>query len=160
MPVPTINHKTTLSNTTASLWNSILFLYRLAIRYIRHLQALLEIGSDLTVDACSSRFSAQQHSVITWPDMTRDPYYYSHHIEPLPPTYQLSGSVAYPVSSDYSIMPAASPHPPYGLTTVESQQEDLTASGFKEEPLAMYWHADSSEAIYSPCMTPEYQLQY
>jgi hypothetical protein len=57
-------------------------------------------------------------------------------------------------------MAAASPHTQYGLTAIESQQEDLTASGFKEEAPAMYWHADSSEAIYSPCMTPEYQLQY
>ncbi|XP_021921726.1 uncharacterized protein LOC110830763 isoform X1 [Zootermopsis nevadensis] len=133
---------------------------RLAIRYIRHLQTLLEIGPDLTVDTCSTRFSAQQHSVITWPDMTRDPYYYPNHIESLPSTYQLQGSVVYPGSSDYSIMPTTSPHPQYGLTVVDNQQEDLTASGFKEELPAMYWHADSSEAIYSPCMTPEYQLQY
>jgi hypothetical protein len=56
-------------------------------------------------------------------------------------------------------MPTASPHPQYGLAAVECQQEDLTVSGFKEEP-AIYWHADPTEAVYSPCMTPDYQLQY
>jgi hypothetical protein len=138
----------------------VLFLCRLAIRYIRHLQALLEIGPDMTVDACGSRFSTQQHSVITWPEVTRDPYYYTYHMDNLPPTYQLPGSIAYHGSSEYSIMSATSPHPQYGLTSVDCHQEDMGTAGFKEEPPAMYWHADSSEAIYSPCMTPEYQLQY
>ncbi|XP_023718187.1 uncharacterized protein LOC111870282 [Cryptotermes secundus] len=133
---------------------------RLAIRYIRHLQALLEIGPDMTVEACGSRFSTQQHSVITWPDMTRDPYYYTYHVDTLPPTYQLPGTMAYHGSGEYSMMSTASPHPQCGLTAVDCHQEDLAATGFKEEPPAMYWHADSSEAMYSPCMTPEYQLQY
>lgn len=147
-------------NDTAVWSNPILFLHRLAIRYIRHLQTLLEIGPDLPVDPCGSRFSSQQHSVITWPDMTRDPYYYAHHIESLPPSYQLPGAIAYHGSSDYSMMSAASPHPQYGLAAVECHQEDFSASGFKEEPPAMYWHSEPSEAMYSPCMTPDYQLQY
>lgn len=147
-------------NDTAVLSNSMLFLHRLAIRYIRHLQTLLEIGPDLQVDPCGSRFSSQQHSVITWPDMTRDPYYYAHHIESLPPPYQLPGAIAYHGSGDYGLMSAASPHPQYGLAAVECHQEDFSASGFKEEPPAMYWHTESSDAMYSPCMTPDYQLQY
>ena len=136
-----------------------LSLHRLAIRYIRHLQTLLEIGPEITVDPCGSRFSSQQHSVITWPDMTRDPYYYPHHIESLPPPYQLPGAIAYHGSTDYSMMSATS-HQQYSLAAVECHQEDLSASGFKEEAPAMYWHTESSETMYSPCMTPEYQLQY
>ncbi|XP_069682966.1 myogenin [Periplaneta americana] len=134
---------------------------RLAIRYIRHLQALLEIGPDLSVESCSSsRFPGQQHSVIAWPDMGRDSYYYPH-IEALPSAYQMPSSVAYPGSSEYNIMPMTSPHPQFGLTAVDCTQNELAASAFKEEPPPMYWqHADSSETVYSPCMTPEYQLQY
>ena len=146
-------------NDTVVLSNPTLFLHRLAIRYIRHLQALLEMGPDLQVDPCGSRFSSQQHSVITWPD-TRDPYYYAHHIESLPPSYQLPGAIAYHGSSDYGMMSAASPHPQYGLTAIECRQEDFSATGFKEEPPAMYWHTEPSEAMYSPCMTPDYQMQY
>ncbi|PSN41348.1 hypothetical protein C0J52_10381 [Blattella germanica] len=127
---------------------------RLAIRYIRHLQALLDMGPEMTVETCSSRYPSQQHGVLAWPpDMSRDPYYYSHHIEPLPPAFLPSPFTS---SNDYNI----SPHPQYGLTPVDCSPDDLTTSGFKEESPAIYWHIDSSQTNYSPCMTPEYELQY
>ncbi|KAJ9579116.1 hypothetical protein L9F63_024778, partial [Diploptera punctata] len=99
---------------------------RLAIRYIRHLQALLEIGPDLTMDSCSSRYPIQQHGMISWPpDMSREPYYY-HHMEPTQHAYQISSPFA--GSSDYSILSTSSTHP-------------------QEETQPIYWHTgiDSSE---------------
>ncbi|KAJ9589319.1 hypothetical protein L9F63_017478, partial [Diploptera punctata] len=133
---------------------------RLAIRYIRHLQALLEIGPDLTMDSCSSRYPIQQHGMISWPpDMSREPYYY-HHMEPTQHAYQISSPFA--GSSDYSILSTSSTHPQYGLTHVDCSPDDLSTSVFREETQPIYWHTgiDSSENTYSPCISPEYQLQY